>query len=65
MSKKKDLSWSSIQELNAQIILSKKAQLNLRFQRAIGEVINFNSFKINKKNVARIMTELNKRRGQH
>lgn len=49
----------SADELNAQVTELKKELFNLRFQKAAGELTNTSRFKEAKKEIARILTELN------
>lgn len=56
-----DLSGQTTEKLNEQLLDSKKALFNLRCQKVMGEVNDTSKFKKEKRNVARIKTELNKR----
>lgn len=59
--KKIDLSGQTTEKLNEQLLNSKKALFNLRCQKVMGEVSDTSKFKKEKRNVARIKTELTKR----
>jgi len=62
-SKKKelDIPGMTIEKLNEALLNSKKELFNLRCQKVMGEVTDTSRFKKAKKNVSRILTELNKR----
>lgn len=56
-----DLSGLTNDKLNEQLTSSKKALFNLRCQKVMGEVNDTSKFKKERRNVARIRTELTKR----
>ncbi|NRB10484.1 MAG: 50S ribosomal protein L29 [Rickettsiaceae bacterium] len=58
----KALSALSIEKLRESMALLKKELFNLRFQSKLGELTNSSRFAIVKKNIARINTELSKRK---
>ena len=49
----------SAAEINAQVAGLKKELFNLRFQRAQGETVNLARFKEARKEIARLLTQLN------
>lgn len=57
----KNLQNESDINLYKQLNSLKKELFNLRFQKAIGDLKNVNKFKLAKRNIARINTELSKR----
>jgi len=54
----KELQSKSLSELKNELLLLKKELFNLRFQQAAGELKNSSRFRIVKKNIARVKTEL-------
>jgi large subunit ribosomal protein L29 len=52
----------SIEKLKESLFLLKKELFNLRFQLTLGELNNTSRFKVIKKDVARINTELSRRK---
>jgi len=56
------LSNISIAKLTEKFNLLKKELFNLRFQKTLGELSNTSRFSKVRKNIARLNTELNKRR---
>ena len=52
----------SIEKLRENIILLKKELFNLRFQMSLGELTNNSRFRIVRKGIARINTELSRRK---
>jgi len=58
----KDLASESVEGLNNKLLASKKELFNLRFQRALGELKNSSRFRVVKKDVARVKTELARRK---
>jgi large subunit ribosomal protein L29 len=58
----RQLSNLSIEKLYDRLTSLKRELFNLRFQRTLGELKNTSQFVLIKKNIARINTELSKRR---
>ncbi len=58
----KVLSEISIENLNEKVAFFKKALFNLRFQKVVGELTDPNRFKKVRKDIARLNSELTKRR---
>ncbi len=56
------LSALSLEKLRESIVLLKKELFNLRFQDKLGELTNSSRFAIVRKNIARINTELSRRK---
>ena len=56
---KSDVKSTSADELRSQVADLKKELFNLRFQRAQGETVNLQRFKQARKEIARILTQLN------
>lgn len=54
-----DLKVKTVKELSDTLLTLKKEQMNLRFQRATGELKNVARFRIIRKTIARIKTLLN------
>ena len=55
-----DLRTKSAAELNEELVAAKKELFNLRFQVVVNQLENLARFKVVKKEIARIKTELNK-----
>lgn len=65
MSKKKqkeNLLELSVEKLQEKILFFKKELLNLRFQKSTGELANISRFSIVRKEIARVKTELTRRK---
>jgi large subunit ribosomal protein L29 len=58
----KALSGTSLEKLNESLLLLKKELFNLRFQKTLGELTNTSKFAKVRKDVARVKTELTKRK---
>jgi len=58
----KALSDMSVEKLTEKFAFSKKELFNLRFQKTLGELTNMSRFAKVRKDIARIKTELTKRR---
>ena len=58
----KTLSEMSIEKLTEKLVFLKRQLFNLRFQKALGELDKMSRFAEVKKNIARIKTEINKKR---
>jgi large subunit ribosomal protein L29 len=58
---KQDLLGQTTETLYTQLNSLKKESFNLRFQQALGDLKNTSKFKVVKKDIARIKTELSKR----
>lgn len=58
----KTLSEISAEKLNEKFVLLKKELFNLRFQKTLGELTNTSRFTKVRRDVARVKTELSKRR---
>lgn len=58
----KALSEATDKKLNESISFLKKEMFNLRFQKAFGELVNTSRFKQVRQDIARISTELSKRK---
>ena len=56
------LSGLSVDKLNEKSAFLKKELFNLRFQKTLGELTNTSRFAMVRKDIARVNTELNKRR---
>lgn len=56
------LSDLSIEKLREKVVLLKKELFNLRFQKTLGELTNTTRFSIVRKDIARVYTELTKRK---
>lgn len=63
MSKNNEITKNTDQELDKQLQQCKKELMNLRFQKALGELKNTSRFKIVRRLIAKIKTEVNKRHG--
>lgn len=57
----RDLQSYTKSMLHDRLIFLKRELFNLRFQKSLGELTNFSKFKLAKRDVARIMTELSMR----
>ena len=60
--KSKEFSAQTIEKLREQVVFFKKELFNLRFQRTLGELTNTSRFSKVRKNIARLYTELTKRK---
>jgi large subunit ribosomal protein L29 len=60
--KASDLKSKSVDELNGDLITLRKEQLNLRFQRASGQLENTSRVRQVRRDIARIVTTLSERR---
>lgn len=60
--KLEDLSIFSVEELNKKLIQLRKELMQLRFQKAAQQLPNFQKIKQTKRQIARILTEINKQR---
>jgi len=60
--KSKDLSGVSVAQLSKDFALLKKELFNLRFQKTLGELANTSRFAKVRKGIARIKTELTRRK---
>ena len=58
----KALSGLSVEKLREKVVFLKKELFNLRFQKTLGELTNTSRFAKVRKNIAKINTELNKRK---
>ena len=58
----KALSEISVEKLNEKFSFLKKELFNLRFQKTLGELTNMSRFAKVRKDIARVKTELTKRR---
>ncbi len=58
----KALSEISVEKLTEKFVLLKKELFNLRFQKKLGELTNTSRFAQVRKDVARVKTEISKRR---
>lgn len=58
----KNFSGQTIEKLKEQLVFFKKELFNLRFQKVLGELKNTSRFSEVRKNIARIYTELSKRK---
>lgn len=58
----RDLSGYSVEKLKEQLLSLKKELFNLRFQKTLGDLKNTSVFAKTRKNVARVKTELAKRK---
>jgi large subunit ribosomal protein L29 len=58
----KDLSGQTNENLKSQLVFFKKELFNLRFQKVLGELKNTSRFSKVRKNIARINTQLSKRK---
>ena len=58
MTKATDLRGKSVDELNDQLLQLKKAQFNLRFQKASGQLENTARVRVVRRDIARIKTIL-------
>jgi large subunit ribosomal protein L29 len=58
----KELSVLTTDKLNGKVALFKRELFNLRFQRSMGEVSNSSYFRKIRRNIARVNTELAKRK---
>jgi large subunit ribosomal protein L29 len=58
----KTLSEISVEKLTEKFVLLKKELFNLRFQKKLGELTNTSRFAQVRKDVARVKTEISKRR---
>jgi len=58
----KEINGQTVEKLNEKLIQLKKELFNLRFQKTLGELKNTSRFLRVRKGVARLQTELTKRR---
>ena len=58
----KDIDGQTIEKLNEKLVQFKKELFNLRFQKTLGELKNTSRFLQVRKGIARLQTELTKRR---
>jgi len=58
----KDISGQTVEKIREKLIQLKKELFNLRFQKTLGELKNTNRFLLVRRGVARLQTELTKRR---
>ena len=58
----KDISGQTAEKIREKLVQLKKELFNLRFQRTLGELKNTNRFLQVRRGVARLQTELTKRR---
>ncbi len=59
----KALSGLSVEKLREKVVFLKKELFNLRFQKTLGELTNTTRFSRVRKDIARVNTELTKRKG--
>lgn len=60
--KKNKIFAENAESLQEKILVAKRELLNLRFQKASGELKDTSRFKLLKKNIARIMTSKNNKK---
>ena len=58
----KEISGQTVEKIREKLIQLKKELFNLRFQKTLGELKNTNRFLLVRRGVARLQTELTKRR---
>lgn len=58
----KALSGLSVEKLREKVVFLKKELFNLRFQKTLGELTNTTRFSTVRKDIARVNTELTKRK---
>ena len=58
----KALSGLSVEKLREKVVFLKKELFNLRFQKTLGELTNTTRFSLVRKDIARVNTELTKRK---
>lgn len=58
----KEISGQTVEKLNEKLIQLKKELFNLRFQKTLGELKNTSRFLLVRRGIARLQTELTKKR---
>jgi large subunit ribosomal protein L29 len=60
--KSETFSGLSVEKLREKLVFFKKELFNLRFQKSLGELSNTSRFSVVKKSIARVNTELTKKK---